>query len=145
MTDNMKRAKEILMNDEDLTCVLCGKDTVITSTERGVKPLLEWLDSDNSFSNLCAADKVVGKAAAFLYVLLGINQVYCNIISEKAAKVFDSFGVTYESGLTVPAIMNRRHDGYCPMETAVDSISQPDMALPAIKKKLSEMQGGRAS
>ena len=67
---DLENAKKIL-SDGSYTCVLCkGKDTV-SSSFRGVKPLLDLLDSGKDFSGYSAADKVVGRATAFLYCLLG--------------------------------------------------------------------------
>ena len=60
-----------LLNSGAYTCVLCRGDAVFTGTERGVKPLLGWLDGGVDLNGFSAADRVVGTAAAFLYVLLG--------------------------------------------------------------------------
>lgn len=61
---------------------------MLTSTERGVKPLLQWLDGENSVKGFSAVDKVVGRAAAFLYVLLEVKEVYAGVMSEGAAHYF---------------------------------------------------------
>ena len=58
------------------TCVLCRGDAILTDKRRGVRPLLDLLDSRENFVGYSAADKVVGKAAAFLYQLLGVEFVY---------------------------------------------------------------------
>ena len=54
------------LNSGEYTCVLCKEDTIYTSTERSVQPLLDWLDSDINLHGFSVADKVVGKAVAFL-------------------------------------------------------------------------------
>ena len=43
---DLERAKEVF-NSGDYTCVLCKGVATLTSTERGVKPLLNWLDDEN--------------------------------------------------------------------------------------------------
>ena len=83
MDRNLVYAKELL-EKENFTCVLWYGEHLYTSRERGVKPLLEWLDQGLDLSSFSAADKVVGKAAAFLYVLLGVSRVYASVISEAA-------------------------------------------------------------
>ena len=40
-----------------------------------------------------AADRVVGRAAAFLYVLLGAGEIYAGVMSDTAADVLERFGV----------------------------------------------------
>ena len=63
--NKIQKAKETLENG-GFTCVLTDGDRTYTSNKRGVEPLLEWYDSDDCFEGFSAADKVVGKAAAFL-------------------------------------------------------------------------------
>lgn len=141
MTEALKKAKEILLSDDTLTCAACGGD-VFTSRERGVKPLLQLYESKKDYSHYSFADKVIGKAAAFMYVLLNVKEIYCVTISELAARVLDEHGIQFYCENIVPAIKNRRGDGFCPMETAVKDISQPEDAYEAIVKKLQEMRGG---
>ena len=71
----INRAKEILV-ENDCTCVIIKGDFCFESKQRGVKPLLELIDAGYDVSCGVAADKVVGKAAAFLYILLGIKEIY---------------------------------------------------------------------
>jgi len=121
------------------TCVLWGGDTVITDDRRGIRPLMELLQRQAEVSGFCAADKVVGKAAAFLYCLLGVKAVYAHVISQPAAEVLVRAGITLEYGTMVSAIRNRTDSGFCPMETAVWDISDPQEALQALKDALSKL------
>ena len=92
MKSNLEIAKERLFGGS-FTCVIVNGESICTSDKRGVKPLLEWLESGTDFSNFSAADKVVGKAAAFIYVLLGVKEFYANIIRIPAIEVFEKFGI----------------------------------------------------
>ena len=141
MTEALKKAKDILLSDDSLTCAACGED-IFTSRERGVKPLLQLYESKKDYSKYSFADKVIGKAAAFMYVLLGVKEIYCVTISKLAAEVLKEHGIKFYCENNVPAIKNRRGDGFCPMETAVKDICQPKEAYDAIVKRLSEMRGG---
>lgn len=146
MYENMdlKRAKRML-KEGGFTCVLCHKDAIFTSRERGVKPLLSLLEEKEEVAGFFAADKVVGKAAAFLYVLLGVKAVYALVISKKAAEVLKHYGIAYEADIMVEAVRNRTNTGYCPMEEAVSEIEEAGEALSAIKEKLHELQKNRLS
>ncbi len=62
MTTDLQHAKTLL-SDNNYTCVLCKGEKIITSTERGVKQLVELLDGAESLNGFAAADKFVGKAA----------------------------------------------------------------------------------
>ena len=83
MNCDLEKAKRIL-DSSAYTCVLIKGNEILTSSKRGVSPLLEWLDSGNSFDGFSAADKVVGKAAAYLYIFLGIKNLYTKVISNGA-------------------------------------------------------------
>ena len=98
------------------TCVLHIRDEEYASFERGVKPLLEFLNSGKSFDGAIAADKTV---AAHLYVLLGVRAVWANVISVAAEEILAAQGIAVFCGERVPHILNRRGDGMCPIETAV--------------------------
>lgn len=138
MKTNVKKAIEIL-NKGEYTCVLCGEDTVYTSMERGVKPLLDWLDDHKEFKGFCAADKVVGKAAAFLYVLLGVETVYAPVMSRGAIDILERYDIRFFYDCSADKIINRAGTGICPMEETVWDISNPEEALKAIKIKLTDL------
>ncbi len=140
MRADLKRAKELFSSGE-YTCVLCKGEEVITSTERGVKPLIEWLESKSEFDGFCVADKVVGKAAASLYVLLGVSAVYASVMSKSAIDTLSNHGVEPSCDLSVEAIRNWAGNDICPMEKAVQDIDDPKMALDAIKLKIKCHQG----
>lgn len=133
--EHLEKAK-MLLDKTGSTCVLCGDDVIITDKRRGIKPLLDLLDGAGNVSRFSAADKVVGKAAAFLYCLLEIKDLFAKVISQPALDVLRSVGISVEYEELVPAIKNRAGDGYCPMETAVWNISDPDNALIAIRDTL---------
>ncbi|MBQ8228085.1 MAG: DUF1893 domain-containing protein [Clostridia bacterium] len=135
--NDLIKAKELLK--EGYTCVFCKGKDITTTTERGVLPLVKWIDEGKCFKGYSAADKVVGKAAALLYVILGAQKIYTSVISKKATDVFEKYGIEYWYDTLADAIINRKGDGFCPMETAVGNIETPDEALTAIKNKLKEM------
>ena len=135
--NDLQKARELL-ESEGYTCVLCKGDTVYTSRHRGVRPLMDLLDQDTA--GFSAADKVVGKATALLYRLLGVKEIYAHTISEAALEVLAQGQVPVQWQECVPYIKNRAGDGHCPMEMATASISDPTLAPDAIRKKLRELQ-----
>lgn len=128
-----------LLERGNYTCVLCRDGSTVTDSRRGVRPLLELLDSETDFHGYTAADKVVGKAAAFLYCLLGVKALYAGVISQPALSVLEGAGITVRYGTFVPAIRNRAGDGFCPMETAVWELSDPALAPDAIRAALQRL------
>lgn len=138
MKQDLNNARRLLASG-DYTCVLCRDENIHTATERGVKPLLNWLDSGLDLKDWAAADRVVGRATAFLYCLLGVKEVYARVMSYPAAEVLKSAGITAEAGQLVEGIINRRGTGPCPFEAAVMDIRDPQEALIAIRRKMEQM------
>ena len=136
---DLERAKEILAL-EGCTCALCGSGRMYKSDRRGVAPLLEILDSGRDVAGFSAADRVVGKATAFLYCLLGVKQIYAGVMSQPAAKVLEAAGIPYSYGQLVPGIQNRQKDGPCPMEYATRDCQTPEQALAAVRETLKRLQ-----
>lgn len=139
MSADLTKAIKIL-NEGGYTCVLCKGNRIYTSTQRGVKSLLDWQDSELDFSGFYAADKVVGKAAAFLYVLLGVKEVYAYVMSMAAIDTLTKNNIQIQYDNSVEKIINRSGTGFCPMEEAVWDIEVPQHAKQAIKNKLLQMK-----
>jgi hypothetical protein len=137
MNQDLIRARQLLESG-GYTCVFCHGDTILTDTRRGIRPLLELCRSGRDIRNFSAADKVVGKAAAFLYRLMGIKALYAGVISTPALAVLKEIPVEFAA--EVPAIANRTQTGLCPMETAVWGIDDPEEALPAIERALAQLK-----
>lgn len=138
MNRDTEKARSIL-EAQGYTCVVCREDAVHTATERGVKPLLNWLDSGVKLEGFCAADKVVGRATAFLYCLLGVTEVYAHVMSRPALQVLREHGISAEAGILTDGIINRKGTGPCPFEAAVMEITDAEPALLAIRNKLLQM------
>lgn len=131
------------LKDGNYTCVICGKNVEYTSVMRGVQPLLTPYEEGRRFAGCAAADRVVGKAAAFLYVLLGVERVYAGIVSKPAKEVFEAHGVELSFDTLTELIENRAKTGLCPMESAVMGIEDPSEAPERIKAVLAKLKAGK--
>lgn len=132
-------AKNKMINGGHSLVILADCDTII-SDGTGIKPLLEACDVISNASELYAADKIVGKAAAMLYVLIGAKGVFAQVLSRPAKEVFERFGIEYEYETMTDNIINRKGDGLCPMESAVYDIDDPLMAKQVIMKKIRQLR-----
>jgi len=97
------RAIDLAKNELTLhnySCVVVHEDSVImTSFESGVRPLIHYYENKSrNFSNAVLADKVIGRAAAFLVVLCGITSVYAEVMSIDAKEY--SRSIIYTSSMT---------------------------------------------
>lgn len=140
MKNDLLNAFNKFKSNDKYTCVLCKNDAIITSTESGIKPLMMWVKSGDDYKGFSAADKIVGKAAAFLYVLLGVNEVYADVMSEKAVSVFESYNIKYSYDTLTKKIINRKGTGPCPMEEAAKNANDPKEAFELLKEKLKALK-----
>lgn len=138
MSADLQKAVTILNENPEYTCVFCKDDKIYTSTERGVTPLLHFLENTD-LSGFSAADKVVGKGAAFVYVILKIKSLHAKVMSKGASEILDKYNIQYSYDILADNIINRTKTGICPIEEAVQNISEPNAALEAIKRKLQNM------
>ena len=137
--EDLQRAKACL-EEENRTCVLCKNDIFYKSDSRGVAPLLQWLDAGIDGAGFSAADRVVGKATAFIYCLLGVRAVYARVMSKPAAQVLEKAGIAASWEDLTEGIQNRQKDGPCPMEAATRTIDNPREALIAIRTTLERLR-----
>lgn len=137
--ENLEKAK-MLLAQTNSTCVFYNGQIILTDNRRGVRPLLDLLEGDADIAGFSAADKVVGKAAAFLYCLLKVHCLYASVISQPALDVLEKAGIHTQYGQLVPAIRNRTGDGYCPIESAVWDIEDAGQAYIAIQETLKKLQ-----
>lgn len=138
--NDLENARRIL-EAQGCTCVLCRDGQTLTSHRRGVAPLLALLEQ-GKFDGWSAADKVVGKATAMLYRLLGVKTVWAKVISESAVGALREGGIESQWERLVPHIINRAGDGPCPMEAATAHTDDPLEALRAIQATLKKLQDG---
>ena len=113
--DDIGRAKQIL-TDENLTCVAVKGDIVHKSNERGIAPVIGWVQGGIDLNGFSIADKVVGKAAAYLFLSCGVTSVYAETISTGGAEVLERHGIAFTYGTMTDQIMNRVKNGMCPLE-----------------------------
>lgn len=125
------------LHNEKLSCVVFKGDENYISTDSGIKPLMIFLRQDkNFFKNAVIADKIIGRAAALLMILGGVEQVYGEVMSETAIEVLKENNIIYKYGETVPYIKNRTDTGMCPMEETVKDISSPEKAFIELEKTI---------
>ena len=114
---------------------LCKEGKLLTSDRRGVSPMIDFLQDGYS-----VADKIVGKAAAMLFVKAGIKEVYAEILSVSGKNFLEEHGINVGYETLAEKIINRTGDDICPMEKTVADIIDPEEGYEAIRNKLKEMR-----
>ncbi len=139
---DLSRARTLLQEGGH-TCVLCKEDMTYTSDRIGIAPMMEFIDAGYDLCGFCAADRIVGRAAALLFVLAKIHAVYADVISEGAIKVLATHGIKVSYRVKTPYIINRQGNGPCPMERAVADIEDPEQAKRAIRQTMEQLRNDR--
>ena len=141
MHENTVRAKTLL-SDSKHTCVLCKDSRILYSDERGVLPLLKWIQEGTDVTGFHAADRVVGKAAAFLYVKLKVAEVYAPVMSKAGADTLMQYGIRAFYDTQTVEIRNRDNTDICPMDKAVKDAKAPQEAFEKIREQVLKMRLG---
>lgn len=139
----MEFPKEVLeaLKEESVTFAAQTKKGLVTSREKGITPMMRLLLADrNALQGAYVADRVIGKAAAFLALYGGAAALYGELMSEHARGLLERQGLPCFSGKTVPYIRNRRGDGMCPMEATVLETEEIDEAFERLRNKWCSMQ-----
>lgn len=138
MHQDLERAKEAMIF-EGYSCVITLDNIMFKSKDKGLQPLLDWLYSGNKYAGWRLCDKVVGRAAAYLHIILGVREIYADVISQPAKELLEENNVTVNAGEIVPAILNDAKDGPHPLETAVENITDVNDSIMAIELAIKRM------
>lgn len=128
-----------LLKKGGFSCVATDGYEILTSKGRGIRPLLDMIDDGRDLSGFAVADKIVGRAAAFLFVRLNVSEVFAATVSRPALKVLESYGIPVFYDVLTDSITNREGTGLCPMETAVLNIEDPVEAEAMLRQTLAGM------
>lgn len=131
---DLDKAKSLLK--DDITCVIVKDDVIYTSKDSSIRPLLKLINENTDLKDYSLADKVIGKAQAFLCIYADIKEVFTYNMSKEAIKLLDKYNIKYEYNLLVDNILNNKGDDICPMEKTVKGINEPNKAYKALNEKI---------
>ena len=134
MNKNIEDIVEIL-HAEKCSCVIYNNDVVRLYWQRGVKDLLTILEKEPSMLHgAMIADKVIGKGAAALMILGGVESIYADVISKPALELLSTVKLSVRYAESVPNIINRSGTGICPVENLCMNCKTALDCLPLIKQ-----------
>ena len=133
------------MGEEDLVAemkrLLADGASVVTArnglierreTGRGVEPVLRLLEA-GGLKGRIVADRVVGRAAAAVFLAGGAKSVFGRVMSVDAAAFLKAGGVGVSADEFVPRILDRGRAGTCPLEAAVESLDDPSAMVSVLR------------
>lgn len=142
LVSNAERARKLLERS-DYTCVFCDNQRVLTSRLRGIAPLLERPDED--LRAMAVADRIVGRAAAMIFIHCGVESVFGEVMSRGALALLRKHNVQVSYGTLTDTISNREGTGPCPMEQAVATLTDPALASEILRRTLDALRGGQTA
>lgn len=117
----------------EYACVIAHAGEVRTFTRRGVADLFQLYTHEPAFlQGAFAADKVIGRAAAFLLVAGGVREVYADVLGTSARCLLEKAGIIVTCAREVQVILNRTGNAPCPLETLCAGATTVQEALPLI-------------
>lgn len=122
----------------EYSCVIKADNRIIaTYTSMGVKPLMDFYKANGeAYKNLTVIDRIMGKGAVMLAVLVGASRVTTPIMSQSAYDFAKRKGLEVQVDKVVPMIINRQGTGRCPIEKAVLDIEDIDQGYKAISNAI---------
>ena len=137
----MKDYLKLFIEHPKKTCFIIKDDIVIfSSSERGVKPILDYYNEFGvSDVPLTIVDKIIGKGAVVLAILVGAKTIVTPTISEDGLILAKEYKLNVSFENTVPYIINRDKDGRCPIESSVLKIEDINDGYNKILFKLKEL------
>lgn len=123
---------------------LCKDGQIITDDGRGISPMMRLIAQGRDLSGYSAADVIVGKAAAMLFVKAGIAAVYGKVISAAGRDYLIRHNIPCSQETLTENIINRSGDDICPMEKTVADIHNADEGYEALKATLSALKKRRS-
>ncbi len=131
-----KEAENMLIDKLNNSSLVVYKDGNVQEFQQpGVEPILIYLE-DKDFKGTQVFDRVVGRAAAFLYVYGNADYVYANTISKPAIEIFKKNNIKYEAKNIVDEIQNKDKTDLCPFEKLTKNVENPAQAYGLIYKKV---------
>lgn len=135
MTD-LEKAKEIF-EKENCTLVIVKDESIIKSKEKGLSKLIELINNDEDLTDYTVCDNICGRAASFLYVLLGVKEVYAKTMAKLSIQILDRAEIKYSAESFVENLLDSENQTD-KMELAVLRSGTPLKAFEDIKKELSK-------
>lgn len=113
----LEEIKEILHQKKASLVVCYANGEIKEYYQNRIKDIKKILkENSNALKGAIIADKVIGKVAASVLTVAGVEEIYTEVISKYAIPVLDENNIKYEYSEKVDYIKNNDNTGMCPME-----------------------------
>jgi hypothetical protein len=134
MPTDLNLAKNRLLQ-KDLSLVIVKDAKVLFETEsHGIGDLVKAIEKlRDDMKGTSVADRIVGRAAALLFVFSGVAAVFAVTASEGGIEILKKNSVFYEHENRVTNVLNLKRTDVCPFEKLVAKLSSPEKAYEMLR------------
>ncbi len=119
---------------------LCRNGEYFNDDGRGITTMMRFIAEGRDMKGYSAADKIVGKAAAILFIKAGIVSVHGSTMSESGKNFLESHNIHCTYDVLTEKIINRSGTDICPMEKAVADTDDIDTGYILLVNALRNMK-----
>ena len=134
--NDLKLAKDNLQGH---TICLCRDGKLLFSDKKGISPMMDFIEEGVDLEGYSAADLIVGKAVAMLFVKCRIKSVFAKTLSKSGREMLFSHGIECEYEVLADSIINRDGTDICPMEKTVKDTDGIEEGYLLLKEKLQQI------
>lgn len=132
---DLENAKELFYSG-DWSFVLVKDGAAVKSSKKGLSPIVELIESGKDFTDCTICDKTTGRAAAFLYVLLGAKEVHALRMTNLAVQILDKAEIKFSADEFIESVHDETMTCTDACESAVLRSGSAAQAFKDIKKAL---------
>ena len=130
---SLNLAKETMYNENQKIVIVNDNKVVYKNDGFGIKPLyLAYMKVKGQMKGASCSDRVIGKAAAWIYREADIKELYCEVITTRAKNLL------IDNGIRLIFVEDRDKTGMCPVEILAKDEDDFDNLLVNIEKFLVE-------
>ncbi len=137
--NSLNFAKETMYNENQKIVIVNDNKIIYKDDGFGIKPLyLAYMKVKGQMKGASCSDRVIGKAAAWIYREADIKELYCEVITTRAKNLLIDNGIKLVFVEEVEYVENREKTGMCPVETLAKDEDDFNNLLVNIEKFLVE-------
>lgn len=137
----MNRYLDVLEKSGNSLMIYKNGELLFKSDLGGIRPHLKAIDEHGgTLEGTLMVDKILGRAAAFLVVYSKAAEAITNIVSTPGKQVLDANHLKFSYREEVLHIKMKNGVIYCPFESMVQGIDDPNEAYAAIVEKMASFK-----
>ena len=131
---DLERARRRL-KERKLSLVVVKKGSVLFETEsHGIKGFLEAIELlGEKLTGSSVADRIVGRAVAFLCAYFRVSAVFAVLMSMEGVRVLEDKDIIYQFEKCVTNILNQKRNDICPFEKLALTFTSPEEAYKKLR------------